>query len=199
MLHETGSAQEEKARHEGEQAPLPTTHADLLRRFDRLGIAYDLHRHAPFFTVAEGIEIEKNIPGTHCRNLFLCDKKKTMYLVTAANETQICLKKLAKVIGAGRLSFGSADRLWRYLGVRPGSVCPFAVVNNRAGDVNIILDAFMMAQEQVNFHPMENHMTVGLTPGDLLSFIKDCGHRPHIVDLTPARPEEKENEHAGGS
>lgn len=173
----------------GDGEPLPTPAEDLLAFFEREGIAVALHRHAPVFTVAESTPLKKTIPGLHCRNLFLRDKKDRNYLVVAANETAIDLKKLPDVIGSGRLSFGSAERLWRYLGVRPGSVCPFAIINDRAGDVEIFLDKTMMDADLVCYHPMENHLTVGLTPSDLVRFIELCEHTPHIVDLSAAAPD----------
>lgn len=181
-----------------EDTLLPTSAADLLAQLDALAIQYDLHHHAPLFRVCDGAEIEANIPGTHCRNLFLRDKKGVMFLVTAANETAIDLKKLEKLLGCGRLSFGSADRLWTYLGVRPGSVCPFAIVNDKAGDVTIILDADMMASARVNYHPMENDKTIGLAPADLIRFIETTGHRAHIMDLRAAAPTTPQITHKDG-
>ncbi len=172
------------------ELPLPTTSEQLLTQLGALGLAYDLHEHDPVFTVAESEHLTVAIPGVHCRNLFLRDKKKKMYLVVATHETKIDLKKLPGLIGSDRLSFGSAERLWEYLGVRPGSVCPFSIINDKEGVVKIILDHSMMAADRVNYHPMENHMTIGLSPDDLLKFIESCGHKPHIVDLGPAAPEE---------
>ncbi len=114
-----------------ENTPLPTSPEDLLEALDRLDITYKIHHHAPIFTVEEGVHLKAEIPGVHCRNLFLRDKKEQMFLVVAANETKIDLKSLPVLIGSGRLSFGSPQRLWTYLGIRPGSVCPFCVINDR--------------------------------------------------------------------
>lgn len=162
---------------------LPTTPERLFEILEELGIAYDLHRHDPIFTVAEGLHLKKSIPGLHCRNLFLRDKKKRMFLVVAANETAVDLKALPELLGCGRLSFGSPERLWKHLGIRPGSVCPFCVVNDRSGDVGVILDKYMMSADIVCYHPLDNSMTIGLTPDDLIKFIEYTGHRPVIVDL----------------
>ncbi len=169
--------------------PLPVTAENLLARFRELGMDVALHRHPPVFTVAESAHLKKSVPGLHCRNLYLRDKKERNYLVVAANETALDLKKLAPLLGAGRLSFGSAERLWQYLGVRPGSVCPFAIINDRAGAVEIFLDKTMMDADLVCYHPMENHLTVGLTPRDLVKFIESCAHVPHVIDLSPAAPD----------
>ena len=171
---------------------MPTAPEELLARLDSLGIPYKLHHHPAFFTVAEGLEIERNMEGIHCRNLFLRDKKGTMFLVSAANETLIDMKKLSNLLGCGRLSFGSPERLWDNLGVRPGSVCPYAITNDKGGVVTQILDAYMMKGEIVNFHPLINTMTIGVSPDDLVKFIRSTGHEPRIVDLTSAAPDQIE-------
>ncbi len=177
------------ARETQTQPPLPTTADELLALFTDLDIAVALHEHEPVFTVAESDHLKKSIPGQHCRNLFLRDQKKAMFLVVAANETQIDLKKLQSLLGSDRLSFGSAERLWQHLGVRPGSVCPFAIINDTDQAVKIVLDQHMMSAETVCYHPMENHLTVGLTPACLLKFIDHSGHTPHILDLSAAAPD----------
>jgi Ala-tRNA(Pro) deacylase len=99
------------------------------------------------------------------------------------------IKKLPSVIGSDRLSFGSPERLWDYLGVRPGSVCPYAIINDKHKDVKILLDRSMMETERVNYHPLLNTMTISVKPSDLIRFIESCGHTPHIVDLTSAKPD----------
>ena len=170
---------------------LPTSSGDLLTFFDRNDIPYELYEHKPVFTVEESQALKQTIPGTDCRNLFLRDKKKQMYLVVAANETQLDLKKLESLIESKRLSFGSEERLWQYLGVRPGSVCPFSIINDRGSEVSLILDQHMMQSPLVNFHPMENHMSISLTPDDLIKFIDLCDHPYQIIDLSPAAPDNK--------
>lgn len=169
---------------------LPTSPEDLLSVLTDLDIPFQIYNHQPMFTVEDGLEVEKNIPGTHCRNLFLRDKKKKMALVVAANETKIDMKKLAPLIDMGRLSFGSADRLWQYLGIRPGSVCPFCIANDTAKDVRLILDQYMMDQPLVNYHPLDNARTIGLTPQDLIRFIDHYKHPYSIVDLSKAKPDD---------
>lgn len=172
------------------QLPLPTTSDALLQNLQKLDVSYVLHKHAPIFTVEEGEHLKASIPGLHCRNLFLRDKKKKMFLVVAANETKIDLKKLSSVLECGRFSFGSADRLWENLGIRQGSVNPFCIMNDTDHNVRIILDKHMMGQDIVNYHPMDNAMTIGLNPADLVRFVKSTNHDPEIVDLTPAAPDD---------
>lgn len=174
--------------------PLPTPAAALLAILQDLGVTYNLYHHQPVFTVAESLDIERGMPGAHCRNLFVRDKKETMFLVVAQNETMIDLKKLSGLLACGRLSFGSAERLWENLGVRPGSVCPFSIINDKDMAVTIVLDKAMLQNDIVNYHPMENHMTIGLSPDDLVKFIEHTGHEAVILDLAPAAPDKEESE-----
>ena len=162
---------------------------ELFLYFEKLCISYELYHHKAVFTVAEAEIIDSQISGTPCRNLFLRDKKKNNYLLVLQNSTKVDIKKLPNVLDSARLSFGSPERLWQYLGVKPGSVCPFAIVNDKEQQVQIFLDKSMMETENVNYHPLLNTMTVSLTPADLIKFIEECGHKAHIVDLTSVQPE----------
>jgi Ala-tRNA(Pro) deacylase len=128
--------------------------------------------------------VKARIPGAHSKNLFVKDKKGRFFLITAKDETPIDLKRAHEAIGAsGRLSFGSADQLRDVLGVEPGSVTPFAVVNDRTTRVTLILDAHLMHHERVNFHPLVNSMTTGVSPDGLIRFLRATGHEPAIVRL----------------
>jgi Ala-tRNA(Pro) deacylase len=167
---------------------LPTTPTDLFNLLAQLGISYELHRHEPIFTVQEGLHLKATIPGLHCRNLFLKDKKDRMFLVVAANDTRVDMKRLEPVLGSARLSFGSPERLWTYLGITPGSVCPFVVVNDPEHKVEIVLDDFMMKADIVCYHPLDNSMSICLTPADLLKFFAHTGHAAKILDLSAAAP-----------
>jgi Ala-tRNA(Pro) deacylase len=181
------------AAHQQTDSDLPTSPQQLLTALDGLGIAYSLHHHKAVFTVAESEDVDAAIPGTHCRNLFLRDQKKNNFLVCLQNATEVEIKKLPALIGSHqKLSFGSIDRLWEYLGVKPGSVCPYSIFNDHENRVKICLDQSMMESDILNFHPMVNTMTIGVKPADLVRFIESCGHVPHIVDFGSARPDEKE-------
>lgn len=170
---------------------LPTSPEQLMARLTDLGIAYRLHEHKAVYTVAEAMEVEHDIPGAHCRNLFLRDKKKKNFLVVLRNETEVDIKKLQPIIGADKISFGSADRLFEYLGVKPGSVCPYAIINDKDNQVQIVLEKGMLEEPRVNYHPLVNTMTIGTTPDELLRFIESTGHEPHIVDLAAAAPDKE--------
>jgi Ala-tRNA(Pro) deacylase len=157
---------------------------ELLTFLASHGIAAETVAHEPVFTVAESRPVKARIPGAHSKNLFVKDKKGRLFLITAKDETPIDLKRAHEAIGAsGRLSFGSAEQLREALGVEPGSVTPFAVINDRAGRVTMVLDANLMEHERVNFHPLVNSMTTGVSREDLLRFLEITGHAPMIVRL----------------
>lgn len=161
----------------------PCTAAELLERLDALGIAHRTATHEPVYTVAESKRLRGDFPGGHSKNLFLRNKKGRMWLVTCLEDREIDLKSLAERLGAGRFSFGSAERLMRHLGVIPGAVTPFAVVNDRAGEVRMVLDAGLLAHDPLNFHPLDNAMTTSISPQGLLAFLDAVEHTPQILDL----------------
>jgi len=169
---------------------VPATPADLFARLAELGIAAPTVEHAAAFTVEEGEQHVGHLPGVHIKNLFLCDAKKRMWLVVGPWDRRIDLKTLPELIGAARLSFGSADRLLRVLGVTSGSVTPFAVINDPTRQVHVILDAWMMSQALINAHPLINTMTTTITSADLMKFMAACGHAPRVLPLerTTAQP-----------
>jgi Ala-tRNA(Pro) deacylase len=159
---------------------------DLMRRFTELGIATVTHRHPPLFTVEESRALRGDLPGGHCKSLFLKDKKQHLWIVVALEDQALDLKTLHKSIGAARLSFGRAELLWDALGVRAGSVTPFAVINDIEARVSVVLDRTMLTHDPLNYHPLHNEATTALAPGDLLAFIRACGHEPQIADLAAA-------------
>src|SRR5271163_3681317 len=159
----------------------PLTPDSLLARFDALGIAHRTYTHPPVFTVEEAKSLRGTLPGGHCKSLFLKDKKGALWLVVALEECRVDLKALADRLGAPRFSFGSADLLVEVLGVRPGSVTPFAAINDNEGRVRVVLQRAMLAHDPLNYHPLENDRTTAVTPGDLVRFLEACGHAPLIV------------------
>lgn len=165
------------------EAPLPTSPEALLHRLDALGIAQRTVSHPPVFTVEEAKALRGELPGHHIKNLFLRNKKGRMWLVTCLEDREIDLKALGERLDAGRFSFGSADRLMTYLGVRPGAVTPFAVINDKAGAVTMVLDGGVMAGGPVNCHPLVNTMTTALASADLLRFLEAERHAPLMLDF----------------
>lgn len=162
----------------------PLGSGELLERLETLGIKHRTVAHAPVFTVAESRELRADFPGGHSKNLFLRNKKGRMWLVTCLEDRQIDLKRLAEHLGAGRFSFASAERLMGYLGVIPGAVTPFAVINDRAGLVRMVLDAGLLDHDPLHFHPLDNAMTTAVSAEGLLRFLEVTEHAPEIVDLS---------------
>ncbi|MFN4140983.1 prolyl-tRNA synthetase associated domain-containing protein [Aestuariivirga sp.] len=160
---------------------MPATRQDLIDRFKSLGIETKTKDHAPVYTVDEARALRGEIPGGHCKNLFLKDDKGNIWLIVCLEDAEIDLKAAPSKIGSRRLSFGKADLLKEVLGVEPGSVTPFALINDRAKRVNVVLDAAMMAHEFLNYHPLENTATTTIASADLVSFIRSCGHEPKVV------------------
>ena len=164
---------------------VPLTPDALIARLDALGIAHRTYTHPPVFTVEEAKSLRGTLPGGHCKSLFLKDKKAGLWLVVALEECRVDLKALADVLAAPRFSFGAADLLYEVLGVRPGSVTPFALANDHARRVTPVLDADMLGHDPLNYHPLENDRTTAIAAADLVPFIRACGHQPRIVDLAP--------------
>jgi Ala-tRNA(Pro) deacylase len=156
----------------------------LFARLAELGIAVRTVTHPAVFTVEEARRYRGDLPGTHTKSLFLRDKKGAMWLVVCREDRAVDLKDLAGRIGAKHLSFGSPERLMRYLGVVPGAVSPFAVINDAARAVQVVLDREVLALDPLNLHPLDNTMTTAVAAADLLRFLEAEGHPPHIVTLS---------------
>ena len=165
------------------EATLPTPPEALLKKLDEMGIKHVLHRHKAVFTCEESAFLKNEIKGVHVKNLFVKDKKDRMALVTLRDEINTDLKALAPAIGLDRLSFGSPERLWQYLGVLPGSVCPFAVINDTACKVRMVLDKTAAEADIMSAHPMLNTMSVSISGPDLVRFLETVGHPPLILDM----------------
>src|SRR6201996_1834803 len=155
----------------------------LFARFDALGIAHKTYEHAPVFTVEEAAHLYESQPGGHTKNLFLKDRKDGLWLVVCRDELRVDLNGLSKALDAPRFSFGSAELLVETLGVTPGSVTPFSIINDTANKVRVVLDEGMFAFEVLNFHPLRNDRTTAIASGDLPKFIRACGHEPLIVKI----------------
>lgn len=158
--------------------------ADLFAFLDQRGIAHRTLEHPPVFRVGEGDEIKAALPGGHTKNLFLKDAKDQLWLISALGETAIDLKGLPAVIGSARLSFGSPERLYDALGVTPGSVTAFALINDRERRVRFVLDAALAASDPVNFHPLSNDATTAVSQAGFRAFLAALGVEPLIVDFS---------------
>ena len=164
---------------------MPTTPEELFAYLDTLGVAHKTVTHPAVFTVEEAGELRGTIAGGHTKNLFLRDKKGAPYLVVAREHAAIELRALHRLLGAsGRFSFGSAELMGEVLGVAPGSVTPFAVINDTDKRVTVVLDASLMTHDTLNFHPLVNTATTSISRDGLLKFLAATGHAPRIEALS---------------
>jgi Ala-tRNA(Pro) deacylase len=159
---------------------MPATPDDLFAFLDSLGIAHKIVTHPPLFTVEQSQALRGTIPGGHTKNLFLKDKKDTVFLVVAPEEARVDLKTLHHKLGASRFSFGSAALLEELLGVSPGAVTAFGAINDKAARVNVVLDSGLMRHATINCHPLVNTMTTSIGRDDLVRFLEATGHLPRI-------------------
>lgn len=164
----------------------PVSRAGLFARLAELGIASKTVEHPPAFTVEDSTGSARDLPGGHTKNLFLKDEEGQLVLVIAEVSTRVDLKHLAKTLRMGRFSFGKPELLYEVLGVPPGSVTAFAVINDAARRVRVVFDTALMGHDSVNCHPLENTATTNIARQDVLRFIRACGHEPRIIPLAPA-------------
>jgi Ala-tRNA(Pro) deacylase len=163
---------------------MPDARAEpLFALLDRAGVAHKTLWHPPVYRVGEGAEIKAGLAGGHTKNLFLKDAKDRLWLVSALAETSIDLKALPARIGSARLSFGSPALMAETLGVEPGSVTAFALMNDAAHRVTLVLDAALMRETLVNFHPLTNTGTTQVSTEGFRTFLKAIAVEPIIVDL----------------
>ena len=159
------------------------TRQDLFALFDRLGVAHRTAEHEAVFRVGEGEDVKAGLPGGPTKNLFLKDAKGQLWLVSALQDAKIDLKALPAAIGSAKLSFGSAERLVEALGVTPGSVTAFALINDPEHRVRFVLDAGLAAADPVNFHPLVNTATTAISQADFRRFLAALGVEPQIVNF----------------
>jgi Ala-tRNA(Pro) deacylase len=159
----------------------------LFADLQRLGIAYEIVEHEAVFTVEESRQIAGNIPGADTKNLFLKDSNDRLFLVTVPADKRVDLKKLPSVIGSGKLSFGKQDVLWTKLRIRPGSVTPLAVINDREQQVTVVVDDAFCAAVTVNVHPLRNTATLMLRLVDMIELLSDWGHDVLVREI-PSQP-----------
>jgi len=162
---------------------VPATPAELFALLDSLGIEHSTVEHPPFFTVEEGRPWHDKIPGLHCKNLFIKDRKGGIWLVVMPAEKRADLGWIEKAVGAPRFSFARPEVLLEVLELEPGSVTPFGLINDKARRVRVILDQEMLDSEWMNVHPLHNAASTTLRSADLVRFVRALGYEPIILRL----------------
>ena len=151
--------------------------ASVAARLGELGIPFSRHEHPPVATVEEARQHWADIDATHCKNLFLRNQKGNRhYLVVLTASKTADLKGVADQIGDGKLSFASPARLMTHLGLTPGSVSPFGLINDPAHAVRVVLDRDLKAASRLSFHPNINTVTYTIAAADFARFLDACGN-----------------------
>ena len=163
---------------------MPASPSDLFAYLDDLSIEHETVEHEATFTVEEGRHLKASMPGGHSKNLFMKDKDDTIILISAWCDSQLKLNQLHKLIGTRRLSFASAELMQDVLGVQPGSVTAFGLMNDHHHRANFVVDAALMAFDTVNFHPLTNTATTAISSADLRKFADATGHGLTEIDFS---------------
>jgi len=166
--------------------------AELYALLEANGIAYAHHTHPALFTVEQSQALRGALPGGHVKNMFMKDKKGAIWLATCLEDRQIRIRDLEKEVGAKGLSFGKEDLLWEVLGVRPGAVTPFGLINDTGHRVNVAVDRKLLEHDPINVHPLHNEATTAISPAGFLKFLELTGHRPVLVDFDRLEAQERE-------
>jgi len=164
---------------------MPKTPDDLFAFLAGLGIPVTTVTHPPLYTVADSQALRGEIAGGHTKNLFLKDRKDQYFLLTVEEEATVDLKTIHTLIGAaGRVSFGRPEALMDLLGVAPGAVTAFGVINDTEKRVKMFIDEALLRHAVINAHPLTNEATTSIAAQDLLRFVKATGHDPYILKLS---------------
>lgn len=159
------------------------TRDEFLAWLDAHGLPHRTIEHPAVFRVGEGLDIKADLPGAHTKNLFLKDKKGRLWLISARQDTVVDLKRADRVIGSVRLSFGNEGLLKETLGLTPGSVTAFGLINDTARQVTFVIDRRLWEAEVVNFHPLLNTATTGMDQATFRAFLDRIGVKPIVVDF----------------
>jgi Ala-tRNA(Pro) deacylase len=158
--------------------------AAVAARLGELGIRFTRHEHPPVATVEEAMLHWEGIDAIHCKNLFLRNQKGDRhYLVVLTASKRADLRAVAEQIGDGKLSFASPERLMAHLGVTPGAVAPFGLINDREHTVRVVLDQDFQAAARLAFHPNINTLTLTIAAADFKKFLDACGNRVQYVTI----------------
>lgn len=165
--------------------------AELYALFGANGIGWTHHVHPPLHTVEESRQLRGDLPGAHVKNMFLKDRKDRLWLVTCLEQRQIRIRDLEKEIGAQKCSFGKPDVLWDALGLLPGAVSPFGLINDAGHRLTAVLDKQMLDHDPINAHPLHNEATTAVSAADFRRFFAITGHAPVVVDFDALEAKER--------
>jgi Uncharacterized conserved protein len=156
----------------------------VIDTLNTLDIPFDIHFHPPIPTIEEAIKYWKQFDSTHCKNLFFRNHKGNQhYLVIFECMHQMEIHDLEKRLKQGKLSFASEQRMEKYLGLLPGSVSPFGLINDESHHVHLFIDKKLENAEKLSFHPNDNTATIVIKNDDFLRFLKAMGNTYEFIDL----------------
>ena len=159
------------------------TKKDLLELLRSKALDFQIHDHDPLFTVEDSERLRGEIKGAHTKNLFLKNKKNNFFLFSCDENAKVDLKRFSKSIEAKNLSFASSEYLERILGIKPGSVSPYALLNDNDNEVEFFFDEMLFKSETINFHPLINTTTISIKTSAFVNFILEKGKKINIFSL----------------
>ena len=148
---------------------------------------FEIHEHEPLFTVEESIRIRGKIKGTHSKNLFLKNKKNNFFLISCEENDELNLKNISTSLNLGNISFAREEYLYKFLGVKPGSVSPFALLNDTNNITNFYLEKKLHDCEFLNFHPLRNTATITIYTNKFIEFMIENKKKIHIFSSTEGK------------
>ena len=154
--------------------------SDLINLLKKENYNIDIHKHDPLFTVEDSKKLRGKIIGAHSKNLFLKNKKNAFFLLTCEETDKVDLKKISKLLELGNVSFAKEEHLDQYLKIKPGSVSPFALLNDKGGLVNFYLEQALYESKFVNFHPLINTLTITIETHKFIGFMIENNKKIHI-------------------
>lgn len=158
----------------------------VFKALNELGIEFEVFEHPPLDTIEIALKYWKDIDAVHCKNLFFRNHKGNRhYLVIIRDTTPFNIRSLEIKLKQGKLTFGSEKRLLKYLGVKPGSVSPFGLINDTNHHVHLFLDKQLQNAEKISFHPNDNTASLVLIYADFIKYLQTMGNTFEFIDPSP--------------